>query len=70
MNSRRVAAHHVACNGQVLSPGVVELENGQVTRYYLLEGELPYTEWMDGTIEVVDEANGRRVAILNGTNKL
>ena len=46
------------------------MENGQVTRYYLLEGELPYTEWMDGTIEIVDEADGRRVAILNGTNKL
>lgn len=70
MNSRRVAAHHVVADGCVLSPGVVELENGQVIRCYVLESELPYTEWMDGTIEVVNEANGRRVAVLNGTEQL
>ena len=70
MNSRRFAAHHVVADGCILSPGVVELVNGQVERYYKLECELPYTEWMDGTIEVVDDAEGRRVALLNGTKQL
>ena len=67
---RRIAAHHVVFDGEVFSPGVVELEDGQVVRYYALKEELPFTEWMEGTIDIVKDVDERLVALLNGTKKL
>lgn len=67
---RRVASYRVVGEEGVFSPGVVEIVDGEAVRCYGLEEELPFTEWLDGTVEVVREEGGRHVALLNGTEIL
>lgn len=53
---RIVAANHVILpDGKVLSPGVVETDGTTVVRFYRLEQEQPFTEWLGGTIRIVEE---------------
>lgn len=53
---RIVAANHVILpDGKVLSPGVVETEGSAVLRFYRLEHEQPFTEWLGGTIRIVED---------------
>lgn len=49
---RRLAAHEVHVEGAVLIQAVVELREGRVVDYYTFTGELPFTEWLGGTIEI------------------
>ena len=50
---RRCAANQVVTlEREVLAPGVVEMENGEVVACYLLRGEQPMTEWLGGKIEI------------------
>ena len=62
---RRVAAHQVLVSKKVLSQAVVELDDGKVVNYYTFEDELPLTEWLGGTIKLVD-TDGGLVAYWNG----
>lgn len=53
---RIVAANHVILpDGKELSPGVVEIDGNTVVRFYRLEQEQPFTEWLGGTIRIVEE---------------
>lgn len=53
---RIVAANHVILpDGKELSPGVVEIDGTTVVRFYRLEQEQPFTEWLGGTIRIVEE---------------
>ena len=48
---RRIAASHITLpDGTQLHNHVVELWEGRVVNYYPLEGELPMTEWLGGSI--------------------
>lgn len=49
---RRVAAHELLIDGQMLRQAVVEIAEGRVVNYYTFDRELPMTEWLGGTIEV------------------
>ena len=51
---RRVAANYLIINGCRLINHVVELINGQLVNYYPLQGEIPMTEWLGGTITITD----------------
>ena len=49
------AANRVVVEGgRALVPGFVEIaENGSVARVGALDREMPFTEWLGGTIEIV-----------------
>ncbi len=49
-----------------LKPGVVELEGSSVSRFYQLNGEQPFTEWIGGTISVEKMADGSMQAYKDG----
>jgi hypothetical protein len=56
---RRVASNQVLLpSGQTLLQTVVELQSGQVLRYYPLDSELPQTEWLSGLIQLREEPFG------------
>lgn len=47
---RRIAANRVFINQKEFRNHVVELFNHLLVNHYPLEGELPMTEWLGGTI--------------------
>ncbi len=51
---RRIACNYLIVDGKKLTNQVVELDGERVISYYPLEEELAMTEWVDGTIEVVN----------------
>ena len=51
---RRVAANYLIINDRRLINHVVELLDGQLVNYYPLQGEIPMTEWLGGTITITD----------------
>ena len=52
---RRIAASHITLpDGTQLHNHVVELWEGRVVNYYPLEGELPMTEWLGGSIIITE----------------
>ncbi len=57
----RFAANRLMKNGDVIVNGVVDTDNGIVRAYYHFSEELPFTEWIGGTIELIEE-NGQLVA--------
>lgn len=64
---RRVAAHEVdLCNERILNNAVVELSDGVVKECYTFSGELPFTEWLGGTIEIRRNSEGEPEAYWNG----
>lgn len=54
----RFAANRLVKNGDVIVNGVVEMDNGIVRAYYHFGEELPFTEWIGGTIELIEEEEG------------
>lgn len=48
--SKLYAANHVISTDYSLTNGVVEIENGVVTRVFHLEKEIAFTTWLGGTI--------------------
>ena len=63
---RRIGANDVITpDGEILSPAVVEIDNGMVQQWYRLDMEMPFTEWIGGTIELHADNNGNIMAIKN-----
>ena len=63
---RRIGANDVRTpDGEILSPAVVEIDNGMVQQWYRLDMEMPFTEWIGGTIELQADNNGNIMAIKN-----
>ena len=63
---RRIGANDVITpDGEILSPAVVEIDNGMVQQWYRLDMEMPVTEWIGGTIELQADNNGNIMAIKN-----
>ncbi|MGN0226056.1 MAG: hypothetical protein ACI4A7_08300 [Prevotella sp.] len=63
---RRIGANDVITpDGEILSPAVVEIDNGKVQQWYRLDMEMPFTEWIGGTIELQADNNGNIMAIKN-----
>ena len=63
---RRIGANDVITpDGEILSPAVVEIDNGMVQQWYRLDMEMPFTEWIGGTIELQADSNGNIMAIKN-----
>lgn len=63
---RRIAAHEIIIDKKVLRPGVVEIKDSCVFDYYAFTEELPYTEWIGGTIYVRKDENDISHAFHNG----
>ena len=62
----RIGANDVITpGGEILSPAVVEIDNGMVQQWYRLDMEMPFTEWIGGTIELQADNNGNIMAIKN-----
>ena len=63
---RRIGANDVITpDGEILSPAVVEIDNGMVQQWNRLDMEMPFTEWIGGTIELQADNNGNIMAIKN-----
>ena len=63
---RRIGANDVITpDGEILSPAVVEIDNGMVQQWYRLDMEMPFTEWIGGTIELQADNYGNIMAIKN-----
>ena len=63
---RRIGANDVITpDGEILSPAVVEIDNGMVQQWYRLDMEMPFTEWIGGTVELQADNNGNIMAIKN-----
>ena len=60
---RRIASNFlITVDGRSLIQHAVEIsEEGWVVRYFPLEKEMPFTEWMPGTI-VLKVENGKEIA--------
>lgn len=65
MSFRRVAANRVRIEDKELKRCVVEIEDGIVVNYYVFSGELPFTEWLGGLIEIMLDEKGNLVAFWN-----
>lgn len=63
---RRVASNLVIVGRSIHKRYVVEIEDGQVVRLYKLMDELPMTEWMDGTIHIYGDEDGKLRAKYEG----
>lgn len=63
---RRIAAHRVRIHGKELRMHVVEITDGWVTSCYPLSEEMPFTEWLGGTIDITTDETGRRTAVWQG----
>lgn len=54
---RLIAANRVVMpDGKEFVPGVVELDGECVESVARLEQELPFTEWLGGTIEIISNS--------------
>lgn len=61
-----MAANEVVIGDRRLTQCVVEISSGMVTDYYTFEEELPYTEWLGGTIILVRDKENSLRAFKNG----
>lgn len=60
---RRVAANSVVMPDMtLLSPGVVQIENGIVTDTFVLTREHPFTEWIGGRLRLRKSKDDKMVA--------
>ena len=65
---RRIAAHTVIfAEGNTYKQHVVEIIDSRVVRHYPLQEELPYTEWVSGTLLVDSGAVFRLTTSADGT---
>jgi hypothetical protein len=65
---RRIGANTIIIGDRELSPGIVEIVEQRVVNFYELDDELPMTEWLGGTIEIIKNNQGILQAFKN--NKL
>lgn len=64
---RKIASNEIRLpDGKTLPLMVVEIRSGLVERYYSLRQELPFTEWMSGTIELRLSPDGALQAYREG----
>lgn len=64
---RIFAAHHVLCpDGTVVDLGYVEIADRHVYKVGRLCGEQPFTEWIGGTIDIRQSADGQLTAYKDG----
>lgn len=63
---RRVAANTVVSPSGTIENGVVEVADGIVTQCYKLDGEQADTEWLQGTIRLDTDQEGRLRARYKG----
>lgn len=67
---KRYAAHEVIVGDKSIPMCVVEMTDGFVTGYHTFSEELPFTEWLGGTINIVEDKEGRQVALWNNKIRL
>jgi len=65
---RRIGANTIIIGDRELCPGIVEFVEQRVVNFYELDDELPMTEWLGGTIEIIKNNQGILQAFKN--NKL
>lgn len=63
---RRVGAHIVITETEKLRQAVVEIDEDRVVNYYEFRDELPMTEWLGGTINIVRDDDGILHALKDG----
>lgn len=64
---RKIASHQLILpNSQQLRQMVVEIQSGQVVRYYPLQGEQAQTEWLSGSILLKQDTDGLISAFYEG----
>lgn len=63
---RRVGAHIVITETETLRQAVVEIDEDRVVNYYEFRDELPMTEWLGGTINIVRDDEGILHALKDG----
>lgn len=62
---RRIAVHELITHESSIELCVVEIVDGKVVDYYKLDSELPFTEWLGGTVVLSYDDDGVR-AFYNG----
>ena len=63
---RKLAAHRVETPTEVIHLGVVVINDGIVEDCFSFSGEMPFTEWLGGTIVVRHDDKGRLRAFQDG----
>lgn len=63
---RKIAAHRLETPSGVIHLGVVVIRGGIVEGYFSFSGEIPFTEWLGGTIVIQPDADGRLRAYQDG----
>ena len=53
---RRIAVNRLIADGREIRQCAIEIVDGKVVDYYPFTGELPATEWVGGTVKII---NGR-----------
>lgn len=52
---RRLGFHELRVSGIVLHQAIVEVIGDRVVNYYEFTDELPMTEWIGGTCEIIND---------------
>ena len=52
---RRLGFHELKVSGEVLHQAIVEVIGDRVVNYYEFTDELPMTEWIGGTCEIIND---------------
>ena len=52
---RRLGFHELKVSGKVLHQVIVEVIGDRVVNYYEFTDELPMTEWIGGTCEIIND---------------
>ncbi len=52
---RRLGFHELKVSGVVLHQAIVEVLGDRVVNYYEFTDEVPMTEWMGGTCEIIND---------------
>lgn len=60
-NIRRILAHRVIYNDREYALSVVTITDGRVTDISAFERETPGTEFISGTIRIIDDESGLRI---------
>ena len=66
MTMRKIAAHRLETPTGVIHLGVVVIREGIVEDCFPFSGEMPFTEWLGGTIVVRPDDNGMLRAFQDG----
>lgn len=63
---RRIAANRIIASDKQFSQYVIEIKDGIVIDCYPLHEELPFTEWLGGTILLEKDKDGNMRASKDG----